>query len=127
MPLQKIVSFKGKKFFQCLHSGVLVEKCYALPDRDRYWRRSNGGSFADGACAVAWLEDQKSQKKVSEKKFEYLMEGMRKEFLQEILISAPDMSPEFPYWGYREEHPWVLQEGLISIPSLLHLPVSCHS
>lgn len=115
MPLQKIVSFRGRKFFQCLYSGVLLEKCYAMPDRDRYWRRSNGGSFADAACAVAWLESEKEKGKVSGKKFDYLMEAMRQELIPNrpelALVSAPEMKPDEPYWGYREEHPWVLQEG----------------
>jgi hypothetical protein len=116
MPPQKIVKFQGKNFFQCLHSGALLERAYALPERDARNRRRNGGSFSDAACAIAWLEKQRDLGKVSYKKYERLMEDIRRELIPDRpslqLVSAPEMDPESPDFSYRKEYPWVHQEDL---------------
>lgn len=116
MPLQKIVKFKGQFFFQCLHSGVLIKHCYAYPDFDRYKRRKNGGSFADSACAVAYLETQLKNGKISIKKHANLMESIRMELIPHRpdleLIEAPNMTPDRPYFEYRKDYPYMYDESL---------------
>lgn len=93
MPLQRIVSFNGNKYFQCLHSGVLTLKCYALPTKDG---RKNGGSFADAACALAWMSKQVDDKKMTEKKYHEMLGKIKEELIPNYpaetqLIEAPEM------------------------------------
>jgi len=124
MPQQKVVKFKDDFYFQCLHSGVFVKKCYALPDFDRYRRRRNGGSFADAACAVAYIENLNQKKKMSDKKYAQLLMSIRQELVPNRpdleLISAPEMTPEEPFFEYRVTYPYMTGEDFfLTVPEVL--------
>ena len=117
MPLQKIIKFNGRFCFQCLYSGVLLDRCYAYPDYDRVsGRRKNGGSFKDAACAVAWLKEKHKEGKITDKKYRFLITEISKEVIKEKgqdLIAAPEMDPFSPLWEYQADFPWMLAEDLL--------------
>lgn len=123
MPLQKILKFNGGHYFQCLHSGALMEKCYAYPDFDGFRRRKNGGSFFDAACAVAWLEKNHETGKITDKKYTRLLMEIKREVCTEKgqeLIAAPEMKPGMAFWDYRNDYPHMIAgDFLLTVEEVL--------
>lgn len=119
MPPQKLTKFQGTLWFQCLQTGVLIKRCYAYPDHDKYMRRKNGGSFADAACALTWLGKSKESGKISLKKYNDIVSFMAQE-LEGELVEAPDMEPSKPFFDYRSEFPWMYpEEDFLSVETVL--------
>ena len=112
MPAPKIVKFKGKSYFECLWTGVKLESAYILPEFDLHGNRSKGGSFADCACAVAWVN---SFYKGNKKKRELLL-GVARDLslaLDQELLEAPECPPIEEYdFSYRNKYPYIFRPDL---------------
>lgn len=112
MPAPKIVTFRGKKYFECMWTGVKLETCYALPEYDVHAHRSKGGSFADAACAIAYLNTKLKDGKTKEKKLLAIAQDLDLGADQELL-EAPECPPIEEYdFSYRRKFPWMHQPNL---------------
>ena len=109
MPAPKIVKFKGESYFECMWTGVKLTSCYALPEFDTKGRRSKGGSFADAACAVAWINSKYKEGKTKEKKLSQLAADLGLS-ADEELLEAPECPPVEEYdFSYRNKFPWMFK------------------
>lgn len=112
MPAPKIVSFKGKKYFECLWTGVKLETCYAYPEFDKHGNRAKGGSFADAACAVAFLNQKLKDGKTKQNKLKDIAKELQLSGEQELL-EAPECPPVEEYdFTYRFKFPWMHQPSI---------------
>lgn len=115
----KIVKFQGKQFFECQWSGIKLTKRYGIPKKTGGER---DGSFADAACAFAYLVRQLQEEKISEKSFREKSNsihrdlGLHKAKNNESLVPAPELDPVNPDFSYRNNFPWMYQEHL-------HIPI----
>lgn len=103
----KIVKFDDEYWVQCLWSGVLMKECYCIP----FPEKRNGGSFADVACAVGWLEKMKNEKrKIKIKEYDGYMEAIQTEVGTATLFSAPPMiHDEEKDFSYRNQYPYTVR------------------
>ena len=107
MPGPKIVKFKKESYFECLWTGVKLSSCYALPIFDKHARRLKGGSFADAACAVAWLNANTKDGRTKEKKLSDVAYDLGLSFDQ-ALVEAPECPPVEEYdFSYRDKYDWM--------------------
>lgn len=113
----KIVKFQEEQFFECQWSGIKLKERYGIP------KKSGGerdGSFADAACAFAYLVKQANDEKpkISEKSFREKANsihrdlGLHKAKKGESLVPAPRLDPTNPDFSYRQQYPWMYQPHL---------------
>lgn len=121
MPSQKIVTFKGEDVFECLYTGLKIKQCYSIPNKSG--ERKNGGSFADAACAWAWLLQEFSDHKMTKKKlqnYQVLLEDDLGLSTEQNLEPAPRFDigdleegyEELPLLAYRKEFPFMSRPDL---------------
>lgn len=121
MPTQKIVTFKGEDVFECLYTGLKIKECYAIPNKAG--ERKNGGSFADSACAWAWLLQEFNEHKMTKKKlqtYQTLVENDLGLDVNQNLEPAPRFDigdleegyEELPLLSYRKEFPFMYRPDL---------------
>lgn len=112
MPAPRIVTFKGKKYFECLWTGVKLETCYAYPEFDKNGNRSKGGSFADAACAVAFLNEKLKGGKTKKMKLKAIAKDLELDGEQELL-EAPECPPIEEYdFTYRSKYHWMYKPSV---------------
>lgn len=113
----KIVKFGDASYFECQWSGIKLKERYGIPKKTGGERE---GSFADGACAVAYYCDLRTEGKISDKncreKLNFIHQDLGLHKSKHKLVPAPDIDPVNPDFSYREDAPWMYQKHL-------HVPI----
>lgn len=120
----KIIKFRDSYFQECQWSGAKLKSRYGIPkEKARKDGDSRDGSFADAACAVAWIHDQVFRGNMEDARSVKLLELIRKDLgLDKIqpypknLYAAPALDPTEPDFSYRQDHPYMYKPRL-------HVPV----
>lgn len=120
----KIIKFKDQYFQECQWTGVKLTSRYGIPkEKARKEGDARDGSFADAACAVAWVQEQNRLGKIDDAKCAKLLGLIRRDLgLDKIhpppqLYAAPEIDPANPDFSYRKTLPFMIKERV-------HVPVS---
>lgn len=128
VPLQKV---KGRWYQMCLWSGCLLDSRYGiLKINEKKKTTDREGSFADAACAMAYITElvrkpEGDPKKISLEKFKKYADAIAKDlkigekgkFKDKHLECAPPIDPVNANFGYRNKMPHMYQPHN-------HIPVS---
>lgn len=110
----KIVKFKDESFYECQYTGAKRKQRYAIPQAGK----DRKGTFADPACAVAWLLDNSDSAdppgKIKDEKVRKLLRAVAEDLKigsvsEQPLTRAPRIDPgENIDWSYQTKYHWMM-------------------
>lgn len=109
----KIVRFKGNQYYECQYTGAKRRERYGIPREEI--GKDRRGTFADPACAVAWILDQQTNKKLDAAKGKKFLQaialdlGIGSGVSDNKLMRAPPMDPGSDLnMSYQRDWPWMM-------------------
>lgn len=109
--MPKIIKFRDEYYQECQWTGMKLTSRYGIPKEKARNKDDREYSFADGACAVAWVEEQSRLGKMEPARCAKLLELISKDLGLEKLgrtpTPAPKVDPANPDLSYRASMPWM--------------------